>query len=310
MSLRFGTGGFPLTAKKRDLVGSIERLRELGLSHLELEFVHNVFLNKDTALLAKGVSEKNDASLTIHGSYYVNLASLDKAKWHASIQRVVKAAEIGSIAGAKSLTFHSGFFQGQDRGIVKEQVKRGLIEIFKKLSDQGVGINISPELTGKASQFGSIEELVSLVKELKSEGYTNISLCIDFAHHYARTLGALHGYDETKRVLDLVEKELGLQHLKNLHIHLSAIEYGDKGEKNHLLLLPNYEAYVDMGIEVPEFIEIIDELGDKRRTENKFKWQECLKALKDSGVEGYVVCESPILELDALVLKKYYEGLS
>jgi deoxyribonuclease-4 len=308
--LRFGTGGFPLTGEKRDLAGSVARLRELGLDHLELEFVHNVFMKEDTALKAKEDAERSDISLTVHGSYFVNLASLDRPKWHASVQRVVKAAEIGSIAGARSITFHSGFFQGQDPKIVKNTVKDGIKEIFRQLEEKHVKVKIAPELTGKPSQFGNIEELVSMIKELKDEGYLDASLCIDFAHHYARTGGRLHGYDETMRVLNLVGGQLGEKYLKDLHIHMSAIEYGDKGEKNHLLFLPNYEAYVEAGIEIEEFRDILQDLKESRLVENRFLWRETLQALKAMDVKGYVVCESPVLELDALVLQKYYGGLS
>lgn len=308
--LRFGTGGFPLTAKKRDFAGSVERLRDLGLDHLELEFVRNVFLKEDTALKAKGDAERSDISLTVHGSYFVNLASQDRPKWHASIQRVVKAAEIGSLAGARSITFHSGFFQGQDPEIVKNTVKEGIKEIFRQLKEKNVKVKIAPELTGKPSQFGNIEELVSMIKELKNEGYLEASVCIDFAHHYARSLGKLHGYDETMRVLNLVGDRLGEEYLKDLHIHMSAIEYGDKGEKNHLLFLPNYEAYVEAGIEIEEFRDILQDLKESRLVENRFLWRETLQALKAMDVKGYVVCESPVLELDALVLQKYYGGLS
>ena len=40
-----------------------------------------------------------------------------------------------------------------------------------------------------------------------------------------------------------------------------------------------------------------------------FDWQGVLKALKTHDIGGYLVCESPILELDALLIKHIYDIL-
>ena len=41
-NLRFGTGGVPLSAVNRDTLAGVKRIKELGLDHLEIEFVHGV----------------------------------------------------------------------------------------------------------------------------------------------------------------------------------------------------------------------------------------------------------------------------
>jgi deoxyribonuclease-4 len=43
--------------------------------------------------------------------------------------------------------------------------------------------------------------------------------------------------------------------------------------------------------------------------ESDFRYKELLMALKDFGVEGILICESPNLEEDALLLKREYELL-
>jgi len=43
--------------------------------------------------------------------------------------------------------------------------------------------------------------------------------------------------------------------------------------------------------------------------ESDLKYVELLRALRDKGVAGMVICESPNLEDDALLLKETYEGL-
>ena len=73
---------------------------------------------------------------------------------------------------------------------------------------------------------------------------------------------------------------LGQEALDDLHIHISGIDYSPKGEKKHLPL-----------------------------KESDFNYEACLKAFIDYNVKGCVICESPILENDALLLKNTYLSL-
>jgi len=73
---------------------------------------------------------------------------------------------------------------------------------------------------------------------------------------------------------------LGKEALKDMHIHVSGIEYGMRGEKRHLNL-----------------------------KESDFKYEDLLRVLKDYDVEGIIIIESPNLEEDALMLKKKWEDL-
>jgi deoxyribonuclease-4 len=62
-------------------------------------------------------------------------------------------------------------------------------------------------------------------------------------------------------------------------VHISGIEYDKNGEKKHLTL-----------------------------QESDLKYIELLEALKGFKVKGLVICESPSLEEDALLLRKTYHG--
>ena len=76
------------------------------------------------------------------------------------------------------------------------------------------------------------------------------------------------------------EKTLGKNGLENMHMHITGIAYGPKGEKNHLTL-----------------------------EESDLKYRELLKALKDFKVKGVAISESPNIEQDAMMMKKVFEGL-
>ena len=133
---------------------------------------------------------------------------------------------------------------------------------------------IRPEVMGKPSQFGTIEEVLNL--SIKLEG---VAPCIDFAHWHARS-GRFNSYPEFTSILQEVEERLGRAALDNMHIHASGIAYGKKGETKHLNL-----------------------------KESDFQYAELLQALKDYDAKGMVVCESPNLEEDALLLQETYNLL-
>jgi deoxyribonuclease-4 len=65
-----------------------------------------------------------------------------------------------------------------------------------------------------------------------------------------------------------------------MHIHFSGIAYGKSGEIKHLPL-----------------------------KESDMNYVEILRVLKDFDAKGLVICESPNLEEDALLLKETYKSL-
>lgn len=275
-TLRFGTGGVPLSTESRDTLSGIGRIRELGLEHMEIEFVHGVRMGREKAKEVGDLARELNITLTIHAPYYINLNALDPKKRMASRQRIVESCEIGEILGAKSVCFHAAFNLGQDSGQVFEMVLSEMILIEEELEKLNLNnIWLAPEVTGKKTQFGSLEELVALAKNLE-----RTRLCIDFAHYFAREAGQKNHYDDFRGLLCLIKHELGLEVAQKLHMHFSGIEYSAKGEKNHLKLEHSH-----------------------------FNWQGMIKALRDEGIGGYMVCESPILEQDALRAKEYYDKL-
>jgi deoxyribonuclease-4 len=106
--------------------------------------------------------------------------------------------------------------------------------------------------------------------------------CLDFAHLHARPGdGSMNTSKEWSRLLEAYSGALGKQALRQLHIHLSGIEYGTKGEKKHLELK---EADLDL--------------------------KALLSALHEHGCGGRILCESPIMEEDALKMKRSWLRIS
>lgn len=270
--LLFGTAGIPICTKG-DTISGIKKVRELGLDSMELEFVRGVNIKTEKAPEIKKVSLENDVVLTCHAPYYINLNSPEKKKYYASIYRIEKSCEIASLCGGYSVCFHPGYYLGQDPLKVYPKIKKAVEEVVRRVKEKGHEIWIRPETTGKETQFGTVDELIHLSQDIEG-----ILPCVDFSHLHART-GKYNSYLETKEVLGKIEKELGKECIKNMHIHLSGIDYGAKGEKKHLVL-----------------------------DESDLKYKEILRAWKEFKIGGVVICESPNIEEDAMLLKKYYEN--
>jgi deoxyribonuclease-4 len=220
------------------------------------------------------VAQENVIRLSAHAPYFINLNAHEQEKLNASQARLLQTARIGNLCGAESAVFHAGFYLKDPPEGAFQRIKAVLEKMSALLRREGNPIVLRPELTGKSTQFGTVDELLSL-----SAGVEGVAPALDFSHFHARC-GECNSYAEFVDLLRQVEARLGPQALKQVHIHLSGIEYTGAGERKHLDL-----------------------------KDSDMRYQELLRALKDLGVEGMLICESPNLEEDALLLKEAYSSL-
>ena len=271
--LLFGTGGIPHTsASPKNLINGIKRISELGLGCTELEFVYGVRMTDPEAENVANTAGKLKIKLTAHAPYYINLNAHEHDKLISSQDRLLQTARVASLCGASDIVFHTAFFLKDNPAEVYARVKKLLSGIIVEIKKQNKSVRLRPELMGKVSQFGDLEEILNLCSEVEG-----LAPCLDFAHLHSRT-GKYNSYYEFKSVLAQIEKKLGRSALDNMHIHLSGINYNNKsGEIMHLNL-----------------------------KESDFNYTELLQALKEQDVKGKLICESPNLEEDALHLQETY----
>jgi deoxyribonuclease-4 len=200
---------------------------------------------------------------------------LEKAKLKASISRILNSARIANLCGAWSVAFHAGFYQKSTREETYKKIREAIKEISRTLKHEGNKIWIRPETTGKGSQFGNIDEILKLSQE-----FDNVMPCIDFAHVHARSSGKYNSYKKFCSIMQQIEKKLGKKGLENMHIHITGIDYSQKGEKHHLNL-----------------------------KESDLKYKELIKALKDFKVKGVAISESPNIERDAILVRNIYNKI-
>jgi deoxyribonuclease-4 len=186
------------------------------------------------------------------------------------------AAYYGGLAGATDIIFHPGSYFGLSPHEVLPKAIERLRGCVDELRAAGSRVTLRPETMGKPAMLGSLEDTLEMSRQVPG-----VEPCVDFAHLHARPGdGSMNSYAEWSRLLEAYGQALGQGALERMHIHLSGIEYGPKGEKKHL---PVEEADLDLGA--------------------------LFRALQAFGCAGRILCESPEMEDDALILKQKWEEM-
>jgi len=218
MVIKFGPAGLgPSDSAEKVL----ERYHKLGLKACEIAFTYSIYIKPEDAERIGKKAKELGIELSIHAPYFVNLNSDEAEKRAATKKRILDCCKIGELLGAKVVVFHPGYYSNkgktdEDRKESYDNIKKGILDLLEVIRDNGWKIKIAPETMGKINVFGSVDEISRLVNE------TGCAFCIDFAHILAR---------EKKRDY---EKIIASFPGKEWHCHFSGIEYGEKGEKNHI----------------------------------------------------------------------------
>jgi deoxyribonuclease-4 len=273
-SFRFGTVGSPISTPKKPggSVGAILHLKELGLDALELGWVRSVRVTEETCAAIQTAAVEQDVAISVHAPYYINLNASDE-EWINSRKRLMDSARYGQLAGATDIIFHPGSYFEKPPSVVLPVAIQRLEGCLQELRSQGITVTLRPETMGKSAMLGSLEDALAMANALPG-----VEPCIDFAHLHARPgNGTVNTLLEFSHILERYGNSLGEKSLSHLHIHLSGIEYGEKGEKKHLQL-----------------------------KEADLNLKDLFQALADFHCRGRILCESPIMEDDAVYMKELW----
>jgi len=273
--LHFAVAGVPhSTPAPGGTVEGLLRAKKLGITAMEIEWVQSVPKSPERMAEIRDTAKELGITLTVHAPYFVNLNSPERAKLAASKRRILDALAMAELCGARSVCVHPAFNLGLPPEQVFANVRRATADILRFRKQLFPHVNLAYETMGKPTQFGTLEEVLRLSKEF------GIYPCIDPAHMHARTNGRWNSKTEWNDMFDLCEKYLGKKSLKSVHMHFSGIAYTAKGERMHLPL-----------------------------RKSDAKWKDFLAVLKKRKIEGVVVCESPLLEDDTLLMQKTFAKL-
>jgi deoxyribonuclease IV len=267
----FGTVGAPRSTPPRPggSSGAAHYLASLGLHAFELAWVQSVRVTEATCAAIRQAGLESGVALSVHAPYFINL-NASRTEWPKARKRLMDAARYGALAGATDIVFHPGSYFGAEPAPVLEKALPRLRGCVDELRNDGVEVALRPETMGKPAMLGSLEDTLEMARAVPG-----VEPCLDFAHLHARTGdGTNNSYNEWTDVLRRYKAALGDDALRRLHIHLSGIQYGPRGERKHLMLV-----------------------------DSDFDVVGLLQALRDAGCAGRLLCESPIMETDARLLQ-------
>jgi len=273
LKIWIGTAGVPVSSKERSTVGGIKRVAELKLNAMEVEFVRGVKMSNKMAEEVGKVASELKIRLSVHAPYFINLCSLEKEKLEASKKRILDSVERAHLMEADVVVFHPGYYGKLSKEEAYEKVREACEDLLDRIKEKGWGeVRLGLETTGKISQFGELEEIVRICKEVKG-----CHPVVDWAHIYARNGGRIN-------FQEIFEKISALK-MKHLHTHFSGMEFspvaatGKGNERRHLNLTEGAK---------PDYKPLVEEILKRK-------------------IDITLISESPNLEGDALFMKEMFE---
>ncbi len=254
-------------------------VRGMGLDCFEYSFGRGVRMTEAKAVSIGDAFRAEGVEISVHAPYYINFANPSDESAQKSFGYVLESGKMLRAMGGRRCVFHPAA-QGK---MPREEAVSLTEERLKVLRDYIYlnGMNdlyFCPETMGKTAQIGTLEEVVRFCK------IDEIFLpAVDFGHINAREQGSLRTVSDYKERLEYMIAELGYERVKHFHVHFSKIQYSVKGEVRHLTFADS-----EYG---PEFAPLA-------------------AALKELGLEPYIVCESAGTQAeDALEMKRIYGAL-
>ena len=276
-NLLFGTGGIPIQSKGGGMLEGVECVKRLGLGAIEWELVHGVNVKQESAEALGLKLKQTGVRLSAHAPYYISLISHEPPKRKKSHAYILDTARAVHWAGGGKVVFHPGFYgiYAEDKKKAFEEMKGGmefLVEEVKRLKLNAV---LAPEVTGKVLQWGTLEELLQMRNEIKG-----LAITIDVSHVHARSNGGLDTRKDFEKMFELIES-YDKKNFEDLHVHFQSVNFSAKGELNHLA-----------------------------NSEDSPPYKPFAELLAEYKCSGTIISESPVLEADALEMKKIYESLN
>jgi deoxyribonuclease-4 len=266
--IKVGIAGVPLALKGQSSADGIEYLSKIGLDAMEVQFVRRVSMKEETALEVGKVARRAHIDLSVHAPYMINLASEDETIIEDSVNRIRLSVDRAHALGAKIVVFHSAYYT---RKYTKD-------ETFDLVKNACTGLLDDMHARGIHQVLLGIELLgrqsqFGTVEELQKlqQDLPGIRPVIDFAHLHARCDGCLTATADYVRVL----RALVSDH-QHVHIHFSGIEFSKGNERRHLPVDVNQLAML-------------------------------AEALTQNACDATIICESPLLEKDALIMKPFFK---
>lgn len=251
-------------------------LKEMGLNAFEYSFGRGVRLGGKTGAIIAEKARAHGVEMSVHAPYFVNLSVYDEARL-ASNWDYFRESSRGVLAlGGRRVVFHPGSAAKIDRAVALANAIMSLKEMIARLDGEGLNVTLCPETMGKKNQLGDLREVIELCG-----ADARLVPAIDFGHLHSRALGGLNEIEDYAAVFDALERGLGFERVRHMHVHFSQQEFTSGGEKKHHNFGEGYG---------PEFAPVA-------------------KLCIERGYEPVIICESQgRMAEDALAMKNIWEA--
>lgn len=203
-------------------------LAELGLSAYEISFGLGIRMTDKTAKIIGEQAAKHGIEISVHAPYYINLANPDPTAIEKSYHYIKRSLELLHLLGGNRLVVHIGSQMELARDTAMANCKKNLADIIKRLDADGMkDWLLCIETMGKYRQIGNAEEICELCS-----ADDRVLPTFDFGHMNCLMQGKM----DIAKIFDTAEAALGHEKLSKLHIHISFIRFGEKGEIEHTTL--------------------------------------------------------------------------
>jgi Endonuclease IV len=264
--MRFGPAGYPSAGKTPE--GSLRYTKELGLNALEVEFVRGARISSERAKAVGEEAKKLDIRLSCHAPYFISFNSETQETREKSVQWVMDTVHAAHDLGAYIIVIHAASYRKSPE-TASDSVIHGLNICKEMMDDEGIkDVILGVETMGKKGQFGTLAEISKVM-----DSVDGVRPVLDVAHVHARGVGMLKTKDDMQNLIDEFFPLCG----DIAHFHISCIKYGEKGEISHLPLSEKD----------PDMQYLADVLSDVER--------DCT-----------FICESPLIEKDAVVFRDMF----
>ena len=278
--IKFGPSGNDVLFYQQGNKTSVQApawLASMGLTAFEVNFGRGVKMGDKMAAELGAEARKHNIAVSFHTPYYINLASPDQIAIKNSlnyIEQVLKVAKIVNSPFSEGVAPHSGdgvvsrlvIHIGSQcdlaRDVAIENCKKNLNWVIAELRNRGYrDFLLCIETMGRYKAIGNHQEICDICKI-----HPCVVPVLDFGHINCIEQGELQKNPE--RMGEIVEyciAQLGMEKMRHVHIHFSAIKYSERGEHAHTTL------------------------DDQKWA---FPFEPLARAIKKNNLEPTIICES------------------
>ena len=235
----FGPSGNDILFWQQGYKSSVQApawLKKFGLDAFEISFGRGLRMSDKTAAEIGAQGQEHGVEISAHAPYFINLCNTDAAALVKSYGYIRRSLELLRLLGGRHLVVHIGSQGEHSREEAIELCKKNLKWVIKKLNEEDgfyeYDYRICIETMGRFRAIGDYVEICDICKIDR-----RVIPTLDFGHINCLLKGELsRDAGKIPEIMDYCTTQIGAEKMQNIHIHFSAVRFGERGELSHTIL--------------------------------------------------------------------------